>query len=158
MILFFLQLCDKKQWTGRLFLLLLRGLRRWDYLPNPSLFPIPTVCFHHVSSPGHCTPSRPEPEGGHGPHWWKRRQRFVCGAVSPPTLRSKIRNIKHTKSMIFQFHTSKNDTSITGSFYGDKSHILLLKYSETWLEAWISFCNLRGNFDPLRLHDRAVVQ
>ena len=79
----FLQLCDKKQWTGRLFLLLSQGLRRWDYLPNPSLSPIPTVCFHHVSSPGHCTPSRPEPEGGHGPHWWARGQRFVAWGLFP---------------------------------------------------------------------------
>nr|XP_046237968.1 general transcription factor 3C polypeptide 3 isoform X2 [Scatophagus argus] len=37
----------------------LEGLRQWDYLPNPSLSPIPTVCSHHVSSPGHCPPSWP---------------------------------------------------------------------------------------------------
>lgn len=40
--------CD----TARDFLLLPWGIRFEDYLPNPSFCPVPTVCSHHVSSPG----------------------------------------------------------------------------------------------------------
>lgn len=37
------------------------GIKSEDYLPNPSFAPVPTVCFHHVSSLGHCPPLGPGP-------------------------------------------------------------------------------------------------